>query len=50
MDPLVPVQNGRYLAAHIPGARLIEYPQTGHIPIVERAEEYTRDVLAFLTE
>jgi pimeloyl-ACP methyl ester carboxylesterase len=50
LDPLVPVQNGRYLAAHIPGARLIEYPQTGHIPIMERAEEYNRDVLAFLAE
>jgi pimeloyl-ACP methyl ester carboxylesterase len=49
-DPLVPVQNGRYLAAHIPGARLIEYPRTGHIPIVERGEEYDRDVLAFLAE
>jgi pimeloyl-ACP methyl ester carboxylesterase len=50
VDPLVPIQNGRYLAAHIPGARLIEYPHTGHIPIVERAEEYNRDVLAFLAE
>ncbi len=48
VDPLVPVENGRYLAQHIPGARLILYPNTGHIPIVERAEEYNRDVLAFL--
>ncbi len=50
VDPLVPVGNGHYLAAHIPGARLVEYPATGHIPIVERAEEYNRDVLAFLHE
>jgi len=49
-DPLIPVQNGRYLAAHIPGARLIEYPNTGHIPIVERADDFNRDVLAFLAE
>ncbi|MBF6591838.1 MAG: alpha/beta fold hydrolase [Ktedonobacterales bacterium] len=49
-DPLVPVENGRYLARHIAGARLILYPRTGHIPIVERAEEYNRDVLAFLAE
>lgn len=48
-DPLVPVQNGRYLAAHIPGARYIEYPNTGHIPIVERAADFNRDVLAFLS-
>jgi 3-oxoadipate enol-lactonase len=47
-DPLVPVENGKYLAAHIPGARLILYPDTGHIPIIERADEYNRDVLAFL--
>lgn len=47
-DPLVPVQNGRYLASHIPGARYIEYPNTGHIPIVERADEFNREVLAFL--
>lgn len=49
-DPLVPVQNGRYLAAHIPGARYIEYPNIGHIPIVERAADFNRDVLAFLAE
>jgi pimeloyl-ACP methyl ester carboxylesterase len=47
-DPLVRVENGRYLAAHIPAARLIEYAGAGHIPIIERAEAYNRDVLAFL--
>lgn len=50
LDPLVPAANGKYLAEHIPGARLILYPDTGHIPIVERAEDYNHDVLAFLTE
>jgi pimeloyl-ACP methyl ester carboxylesterase len=49
-DPLVRVANGRHLAAHIPGARLILYPNTGHIPIIERADDYNRDVLAFLAE
>jgi pimeloyl-ACP methyl ester carboxylesterase len=48
VDPLVPVQNGKYLAQHIPSARLILYPDTGHIPIIERADDYNRDVLAFL--
>lgn len=47
-DPLVPVGNGKYLASHIPGARLILYENTGHVPIVERADEFNRDVLAFL--
>ena len=50
VDPLVPAANGMYLAEHIPSARLIMYPNTGHIPIVERAEDYNRDVLAFLDE
>jgi 3-oxoadipate enol-lactonase len=49
-DPLVPVANGKYLAEHIAGARLILYPATGHIPIIERAADYNRDVLAFLSE
>lgn len=48
VDPLVPPANGEYLAAHVPGARLIRYPATGHVPIIERADEYNRDVLAFL--
>lgn len=47
-DPLVVVQNGIHLAQRIPGARLIIYPNTGHIPIIERAERFNRDVLAFL--
>lgn len=50
VDPLVPPANGEYLAAHIPGARLIRYPATGHVPIIERADDYNRDVLAFLAE
>jgi 3-oxoadipate enol-lactonase len=48
VDPLVPVENGKYLAEHIPGAKLILYPDTGHIAIIERAEDYNREVLAFL--
>ena len=48
IDPLVPPQNGRYLAQHIPGARLIMYQNTGHIPIIERMDDFNRDVLTFL--
>jgi pimeloyl-ACP methyl ester carboxylesterase len=47
-DPLVRYENGQYLAAHIPGAEFIPYTDTGHIPIVERAQEFNRDVLRFL--
>jgi len=48
IDPLVPHENGRYLAQHIKGTRLILYANVGHVPIIERAEELNRDVLAFL--
>lgn len=50
LDPLVPFPNGVFLAEHIPGARLVRYADTGHIPIIERAEDYNRDVLEFLAE
>jgi pimeloyl-ACP methyl ester carboxylesterase len=48
LDPRVAIENGRYLAEHIPGARLLLYPNTGHLVIIERAEEFNQDVLAFL--
>jgi pimeloyl-ACP methyl ester carboxylesterase len=49
-DPLVPPQNGEYLARSIPGARHIIYHGIGHVPIFECAEAFNRDVLAFLNE
>jgi pimeloyl-ACP methyl ester carboxylesterase len=49
-DPLVPPANGAYLVQNIPGARYITYPGVGHVPIVECAEQFNRDVLAFLSE
>ena len=48
LDPLVPPPNGANLAAKIAGARQIVYHGVGHIPIIERADEFNRDVLAFL--
>jgi pimeloyl-ACP methyl ester carboxylesterase len=48
VDPLVPLENGRRLAARIPGARLVVYEDTGHIPEVERDAAFNRDVLAFV--
>ena len=48
LDPLIPPANGAHLAAHIPGARHLIYSGVGHIPIVERADDFNRDVLAFL--
>lgn len=48
VDPLVPLENGLHLAHTIMGARLLVYPQTGHIPEVERAEQFNHDILTFL--
>lgn len=47
-DPLVPPANGEYLARHIPGAKLIMYQHAGHVPIIENADQFNRDVLEFL--
>lgn len=49
-DPLVPPANGAHLAANIASARHIVYPGVGHIPIIERANDFNRDILAFLEE
>lgn len=48
-DPGFVVKHGIHLARRIPGARLILYPNTGHLPIIERTEEFNRDVLDFLS-
>ena len=47
-DPLVPVENGRHLAANIPGAELIVYERIGHIPEVECFERFNDDLVSFL--
>lgn len=48
LDPSIATEHGRFLAEHIKGARFLLYPNTGHLPIFECAEEFNRDVLAFL--
>jgi len=47
-DIIIPPENFRRLAARIPGAKLIIYPDCGHGFTVEAADEVNRDVLAFL--
>jgi 3-oxoadipate enol-lactonase len=49
-DPLIPPQNGEYLARSIPGAKHIVYHGIGHVPILECEEGLNHDVLAFLNE
>jgi pimeloyl-ACP methyl ester carboxylesterase len=47
-DP-VPVQGGRYLADHIPGARLLEVDGTDHAPWFTDPDEITSGIEEFLT-
>jgi pimeloyl-ACP methyl ester carboxylesterase len=47
-DPLTPPENARQLAARIPNAKLIIYPECGHLVTMEKSREFSRDVLAFL--
>ncbi len=47
-DPLIPYENGQYLAAHIPGARLSAYQDVGHLTMIEAPERFNREVIEFL--
>lgn len=47
-DPLIPYENGRYLAAHIQGARLSTYASVGHLPPIEAPRRFSREVIEFL--
>ena len=49
-DGTVPVENGKILAAGIPGARLKLYPGGRHLFFTECAEELNSDIVAFLNE
>lgn len=47
-DPLIPYANGKYLAEHIKGARLITFPGVGHVSMIESPERFNREVIEFL--
>lgn len=47
-DPLIPYENGQYLAAHIKGSRLSSYSGVGHLPPIEAPERFNREVIDFL--
>jgi pimeloyl-ACP methyl ester carboxylesterase/class 3 adenylate cyclase len=48
-DEFIPVECGRYLAEHIPGARLVVLPGADHIPFYGDAEGYAEEIEEFLT-
>jgi pimeloyl-ACP methyl ester carboxylesterase len=49
-DPLIPVENGKAIAAEIPGARLEILAGCGHLPNWEAPDALARLVLSFLAE
>ncbi|MDH6195155.1 pimeloyl-ACP methyl ester carboxylesterase [Mycobacterium frederiksbergense] len=46
---LVPVQGGRYLADHIPGAQMLEVDGADHAPWIAKPDEITSEIEEFLT-
>jgi pimeloyl-ACP methyl ester carboxylesterase len=47
-DPLIPVENGRAIAGAVPGARLVELPGCGHLPMWEAPVALAAAVGGFL--
>jgi pimeloyl-ACP methyl ester carboxylesterase len=47
-DRLLPLTAAKAWAKAIPAAKLIVYPQTGHMPMLERSERSAQDVRDFL--
>ena len=48
-DPVVPVQCGRYLADHIPGARYLEVDSADHVPWLSDPDTILTEIEEFLT-
>ena len=48
-DPVVAVTHGRYLAEHIPGARLAEFPGDFHFSALGKDEDALDEIEEFLT-
>jgi pimeloyl-ACP methyl ester carboxylesterase len=46
-DTLVDPGNSRIIAERIPGAKLIEFPETGHVFFTEKADEVNRALIEF---
>lgn len=49
-DPIMPVEQGRQLAAAIPNARLVVLPDCGHLPTLERPQDSAAAIRDFLEE
>lgn len=49
-DDLIPLPNAERLAASVAGAQFRVYPETGHMPHLERPQEFLSDLRGFLHE
>lgn len=49
-DTLVDPENSRRIAKRIPGARLLEFEETGHVFFTEKADDVNRTLVEFLRE
>jgi pimeloyl-ACP methyl ester carboxylesterase len=47
-DQVIPADNSRKLAGAIPGARLVVYPEGGHVPMEQLPDKSAADLRAFL--
>lgn len=50
IDPTIPLSAGRKIAEAIPNAQFVEFAGAGHLPHLERTDEFNRIVLDFLAE
>ena len=47
-DKLIPVDDARAIAAAIPGAKLVTYPEGGHLPMEQLPDATAKDLRTFL--
>jgi pimeloyl-ACP methyl ester carboxylesterase len=48
LDPLTPLAHGELMARTIPNARIVKLARAAHNPMVDRAADFNRELLAFL--
>jgi len=48
-DMLVPIEHGRYLAEHIPSAKIVELPGIDHVPWAGDTDRFVDEIQEFLT-
>lgn len=49
-DSWIPLASGEEMLEALPDARMIRYPQVGHLPMEENVEGFNADLISFLAE